>query len=91
LDQGLDGSRLTGSAFNLGNPEEVSIEALAQMCLEITGSDSEIRYQEVGHPGDSKRRVPDISETQSALGWSPNQSLEDGLKSCWRWLQAEHS
>jgi nucleoside-diphosphate-sugar epimerase len=90
LDQGLDGSRLTGAAFNLGNPEEVTIAELANLCLEITGSSSEIHFQEVGHPGDSRRRVPDISQTQSALGWSPFQSLEEGLRSCWRWLQAEH-
>ena len=91
LDEGLDGSRLTGAAFNLGNPEEVTIEDLANLCLKITGSNSEIYFQEVGHPGDSRRRVPDISQAQSALGWSPFQNLEEGLRSCWRWLQAEHS
>ncbi len=89
LSEGLDGSRLAGSAFNLGNPEEVSISDLAKLCIDITGSPSEIHYEEVGHPGDSRRRVPDISEAQQVLGWSPFQSLEDGLKSCWRWLQAE--
>ena len=90
LEEGVDGSRLAGAAFNLGNPEEVSIVNLANLCLEVTGSESEIHYQEVGHPGDSRRRVPDISESQRVLGWSPFQSLEEGLRSCWRWLQAEH-
>ncbi|HJM68179.1 MAG TPA: NAD-dependent epimerase/dehydratase family protein, partial [Candidatus Thalassarchaeaceae archaeon] len=90
LEEGLDGSRLAGAAFNLGNPEEVSITDLANLCLEVTGSESVIHYQEVGHPGDSRRRVPDITESQKVLGWSPFQSLEEGLRSCWRWLQAEH-
>ena len=89
LDAGLDGSNLAGAAFNLGNTEEVSITELAELCLQITGSDSEIIYEEVGHPGDSRRRNPDISESLSALGWSAQQSLEEGLSSCWRWLQAE--
>ncbi|MED6298360.1 MAG: SDR family NAD-dependent epimerase/dehydratase, partial [Candidatus Thermoplasmatota archaeon] len=74
---------------NLGNTEEVSIAELAELCLQITGSDSQIIYEEVGHPGDSRRRNPDISESLSALGWSAQQSLEEGLSSCWRWLQAE--
>lgn len=91
LETGLDGSRLAGSAFNLGNPEEVSISDLAKLCIEITGSPSEVHYQEVGHPGDSRRRVPDISEAQEVLGWAPFQTLEDGLKSCWRWMQAEQN
>jgi len=89
LEQGLDGSNLAGAAFNLGNTEEVSIADLAKLCLEITGSKSEIQYQEVGHPGDARRRKPDISESESVLGWTPNQNLEQGLRSCWRWLQAE--
>jgi len=90
LEEGLDGSRLAGAAFNLGNPEEVTIVDLANLCLEVTGSESVIHHQEVGHPGDSRRRVPDITESQRVLGWSPFQSLEEGLRSCWRWLQAEH-
>ena len=90
LEEGLDGSRLAGSAFNLGNTEEVSINDLEELCIQVTGSESGIQYQEVGHPGDSQRRVPDISESQRVLGWSPFQSLEEGLRSCWRWLQAEH-
>jgi len=89
LETGLDGSRLAGSAFNLGNPNEVSITDLAEMCLEITGSESEINYQEIGHPGDSRRRVPDVSQTQAVLGWSAITTIEDGLRSCWRWLQAD--
>ena len=90
LEEGLDGSRLAGAAFNLGNPEEVTIVDLANLCLEVTGSESVIHHQEVGHPGDSRRRVPDITESERVLGWSPFQSLEEGLRSCWRWLQAEH-
>ena len=45
LDAALDGSNLAGSAFNLGNTEEVSIGELAELCLQITGSDSEIIYE----------------------------------------------
>ncbi|MBJ84413.1 MAG: hypothetical protein CMB52_02700 [Euryarchaeota archaeon] len=89
LEEGLDGSQLAGAAFNLGSTEEVNVAELANLCLEISGSNSEIHFQETGHPGDSRRRTPDISQTENALGWTPSQSLEDGLRSCWRWLQAE--
>ena len=89
LEEGLDGSQLAGAAFNLGSTEEVNVAELANLCLEISGSNSVIHFQETGHPGDSRRRTPDISQTENALGWTPSQSLEDGLRSCWRWLQAE--
>ena len=90
LDEGIDGSILAGAAFNLGNPEEISIDDLAKLCLEVTNSDSEIRHQEVGHPGDSRRRVPDITTSEQALGWSASVTLRQGLESCWRWQMAEH-
>ncbi len=89
LEIGLDGSRLAGASFNLGNTTEVSIAELAKMCLEITGSGSEINYQEVGHPGDSRRRVPDVSQADLVLGWRATTSIEEGLRSCWRWLQVD--
>ncbi|MDP6906197.1 MAG: SDR family NAD(P)-dependent oxidoreductase [Candidatus Thalassarchaeaceae archaeon] len=89
LDQGIDGSNLAGAAFNLGSAEEISITDLAQICLEITGSNSEIEFQEVGHPGDSQRRLPDLSTSELMLGWSANVSLRQGIESCWRWQKAE--
>lgn len=92
LDQGMDGSDLRGASFNLGNPEEISIRTLAEMCAQHA-RDAEIEVEVVvggeGHPGDSRRRVPDISAAETQLGWSPRISLEDGLARCWRWLLAE--
>ncbi len=90
LDVGIDGSRLSGCAFNLGREEEVSIAELARICLEITGSANVLHYEEKGHPGDSKRRVPDTTTSKGALGWQSTVSLREGLESCWRWLNAEH-
>ena len=89
LDTGIDGSKLAGCAFNLGREEEVSIAELARICLEITGSENVLQYEEKGHPGDSMRRVPDTRTAKEALGWSSTVSLREGLESCWRWLKAE--
>ena len=89
LDVGLDGSKLAGQSFNLGSTDEVSIAELASLCIEASGSVSAIEFQEVGHPGDSKRRLPDLESAERVLGWTPFQPLAEGLASSWRWLMAE--
>ena len=66
--------------INLGNPNEFTIKQLAELVIQLTNSDSEIKY----HPlpsDDPKQRKPDISKAISSLGWQPNISLEHGLNS----------
>ena len=60
---------------------------LAEMCLRISGSEAGMDH-EGGHPGDSARRVPDVSAANSALGWSATVTLEDGISRAWSWLVA---
>ena len=88
LDSGLDGSKLAGRSFNIGNPEEISIADLATACIGVSGKGIEMVNEE-GHPGDSARRIPDISDAENMLGWAPTVSLQDGLQRCWAWLVAE--
>lgn len=63
---------------NIGNPDERTINELAQVVLEVTGSGSSITYEELP-PQDPQVRRPDISKARSELGWEPTVSLRDGL------------
>jgi len=63
---------------NLGNPSEFTIQELAQLVLEITGSKSQIIYKPL--PSDDPvRRCPDISLATDKLGWKPRLALNQGL------------
>jgi UDP-glucuronate decarboxylase len=64
---------------NLGNPKEFTILELAQATLKLTGSSSELRFQELP-ADDPKMRQPDISLARKLLNWSPAIELHDGLK-----------
>ncbi|MGH6953680.1 MAG: UDP-glucuronic acid decarboxylase family protein [Alphaproteobacteria bacterium] len=63
---------------NLGHPGEVTIKALAERVIEITGSRSRIVSRPL--PGDDPaRRRPDISRAEARLGWAPTVGLDEGL------------
>ena len=83
LDHGIDGSNLSGLAFNIGSTEEVSITSLAKRIVEVSGKKEIERKNETGYYGDSKRRLPDVDKSQLLLGWSCNVNLNDGLKRMW--------
>ena len=63
---------------NIGNPHEVTMSVLADLVLELTGSNSTVINMPL--PVDDPRvRQPDISLAREVLGWEPEIDLRDGL------------
>ena len=73
--------RLADSAcslpVNLGNPEEVTINDVADLVAATVG-DTGREYRPLPE-GDPKRRCPDITRAQQELGWRPSVTLSDGV------------
>ncbi|GAB4080171.1 NAD-dependent epimerase/dehydratase family protein [Modestobacter muralis] len=70
-----------GGLFNVGNPEQVSIDGLAERVITRTGSASDVvhlDYADVYGPGyeDMERRVPDCSRIRDLIGWTPRHDLD---------------
>jgi len=63
---------------NIGNPDERTINELAEVIIELTGSDSGITHEELP-PQDPKVRRPDISKAREEIGWEPSIGFIDGL------------
>jgi UDP-glucose 4-epimerase len=82
----LDHPDAVGQVFNVGNPEEVTIEELAHRVLALTGSTSPLKYisyeeaYEVGYE-DMRRRVPSIDKISQFTGYRPQMKLDGILKS----------
>jgi dTDP-glucose 4,6-dehydratase len=64
---------------NIGNPSEFTILECAQAVLEVTGSRSELRFEDLPED-DPTRRCPDIAKARALLGWEPRISLKEGLE-----------
>ncbi len=66
--------------INLGNPGEFTMNELAELVIELTGSKSKVIHEPLPQD-DPKQRQPDTSLAQKSLsGWSPKINLEEGLE-----------
>jgi UDP-glucose 4-epimerase len=71
-----------GQIFNIGSEEEVSINQLADVVRDVTGSNSPIQYlsyREAYGDGfeDMVRRVPDLTKIREAIGYRPTKTLSE--------------
>ncbi len=73
-----------GQVFNIGNGQEISINALAEKVKALSGSTSDIvriPYEQAYEAGfeDMPRRVPDISKISGLIGYAPTVDLDEIL------------
>ena len=75
----MHSEKTTGETFNIGNPQEFTMEVLATTLWEIV--DKPVKLKAVPSPreDDPVRRRPDISKIKDLLGWEPEIYLRDGL------------
>jgi dTDP-glucose 4,6-dehydratase len=64
---------------NIGNPNEYTLNELAETVVRVTGSKSEIVYEALP-VDDPQVRQPDITRARQLLGWEPQVELEEGLR-----------
>ncbi len=78
----IDTPRSVGEVINVGNTEEISIEALARLVKQRTRSSSPIEfipYDRAYEPGfeDMMRRVPNVEKLQALTGFRPQTPLTE--------------
>jgi dTDP-glucose 4,6-dehydratase len=71
---------------NIGNPEELSVNAIAEMIRRLTDSDVPIIHKPLP-VDDPKVRRPDIKKARRVLNWEPKISIEEGLTKTVNWFK----
>ena len=88
IDDTVDGlikllthERETGQRLiiNIGNPEEITILQLAREVIDVTGSSSQVVFENLPQD-DPKLRTPDITLAHNILGWEPRVNRNEGLE-----------
>jgi len=71
---------------NLGNPEELTVQRIAEDVLRAVGSGS--RVEHIALPADDPRvRRPDTTMAQRLLGWQPRVPWSEGLARTVEWFR----
>ena len=65
--------------INIGNPEEHTIQEIAEKIIDLTNSNSQIIFKQLPED-DPKQRKPDISIARGKINWEPKINLVNGLK-----------
>ena len=78
LEALMDAEANPGAPVNLGNPGEFTINELARLVVEATGTRSALRHCPLP-VDDPQRRRPDIGRAKALLGWEPEVPLAEGL------------
>ena len=71
--------------INIGNPGEFTMVELAELVIELTGSRSELVYEDLP-TDDPRQRRPDITQARRHLGWEPRVELRAGLARTIDWF-----
>lgn len=81
---------IKGRIFNIGSGKQRSIAEVVGAVEKILGTKIEAIYGEVAaRQHEPKTWVADISEAKKMLGWSPANSLEDGLTKFIKWAKKQ--
>ena len=78
-----------GEVVNLATGIATTNLEIAELIIELTGSDSEIKL--VDYPeifGNIRKQVGSYDKAKNMMGWKPETKLEDGVKITLRWLDS---
>lgn len=81
--------RANGEIINIGSNFEISIEELTKLIAKIIGREIEVETEEERiRPENSEveRLKADTTKAKKLLNWSPNYTLEEGLKETIDWF-----
>jgi dTDP-glucose 4,6-dehydratase len=70
---------------NIGNPVEYSVRQVAELVIELSGSESVLVHKPLPED-DPKQRCPDITRAKETLGWEPRVAAREGLEKTLKWF-----
>jgi UDP-glucose 4-epimerase len=79
--------RAVGQSYNVGTGRETSVNRLAELIIEITGSTAMPEHVDRRDIDNIRRRVVNIEKIRRELRWSPIVTVEQGLRDTYVWLQ----
>jgi UDP-glucose 4-epimerase len=81
-------AKAEGEVFNVGSGIETNVNTLAQLVLELYGLDAKPSHVDRRDIDNIRRRVVNIEKIRRTLRWTPNTTLQEGLRLTHEWFRA---
>ena len=81
--------RLDGHAVNIGTGVETNVLTLAETLRRVSGREAPIE-RAPARPGEQLRSAVSVAKAKQFLGWTPQRSLDAGLKETFEYFAARH-
>ena len=75
---------MKSDCFNLGNGNGYSVKEIIKMVERVTGKKVPVKIG-ARRPGDPARLIASAEKAQEVLGWRPEMSLEQMIRTAWKW------
>jgi UDP-glucose 4-epimerase len=85
-----DKGRLDARAMNIGTGVETDVLTLAETLRRVSGRDADIAFAP-DRPGEQLRSAVSIEKVQRLLRWTPQRSLEAGLKETFEYFASKRT
>jgi CDP-glucose 4,6-dehydratase len=86
----LDRDEVRGEAFNAGGERPYTVGEVVELIAKLSGSGVEPDIRGTGNPdGEIDRQYVDATKIRERVGWTPQVSLEEGLRQTIEWYR-EH-
>ena len=72
--------------FNLGTKEGNTVKEVFSVCEQVVGKSIAVDIKP-RRDGDTTILVADNTKAKEVLGWTPNKTLEDSIKTAYEWEQ----
>jgi dTDP-glucose 4,6-dehydratase len=86
IDRVLDQGRV-GETYNVGSGQEADIETIANLVLAELGLPASMKTIVPDRPSHDRRYLLDSSKLRTELGWAPETSFHDGIKTTVAWYR----
>ena len=77
-----------GEVYNVGGGDEATMNEAIALAEAVAGRSLEVERTPAA-TGDVRRTKADVAKAKAELGWSPQTSLEAGMRAQWRWAAVE--
>lgn len=85
----LTDPRADYQVFNVGGGRGYTVHEFYDAMMAATGRELKPRFGAQYRYGDTRHIVSDIGKLR-ALGWEPNASIDDSIRTYWNYLQQQH-